>query len=75
MTDHRTSEKLQHAWLRFRGGWDVARGLWRDPVADRFEREFVAQWEATIGRALADVRALEETLAQAERESRLPDSW
>lgn len=40
--------------------------LWRDPVADRFCREFVEPWEPLIYRVLMELERLEAELTNAE---------
>jgi hypothetical protein len=57
--------KLNHGLKGLRGQWALVRSLWRDPVAEQFEREFIADLEADLRITLAAMDQLRTALSQA----------
>ena len=59
-------DRLEAAWDGARGEWARAREAWRDPVADRFERDFIDPMQD----ALPDVLDRLEELVRALEDAR-----
>lgn len=57
-------ERLQRAWDSLQGAWAGARDTWCDEVAERFEREFWTETEATVHDVLRRLADLEDAIAR-----------
>ena len=58
-------ERLQVAWEHLQATWEAARDVWRDEVAQRFEREFWMETESTVEDVLRRLDHLEDSIAGA----------
>ncbi len=58
---------LQAEWRLLQERWAEARARWRDPVAERFEREFWQEYERLLPQVLDQLLTLDETVDQALR--------
>lgn len=65
---HTTSNNMQKAWRGFRESWETARGAWKDVDRDLFEREYVHEFEDSVGKYLLKLNALADTVARAHKE-------
>ncbi|RLC77094.1 MAG: hypothetical protein DRI61_12135 [Chloroflexi bacterium] len=63
-----SARKLEEAFRVLKQQWDTTRGLWKDPVQRRFEREFWQVYEPTVYATIKQMERLAETIAQACRE-------
>lgn len=59
------ASELRARWESFQTDWHVCHGLWKDTVADHFEREFVEPWEV-LRAILEEMDKLEVELRRAE---------
>jgi len=55
------TKQLKHAWQR-------ARDTWNDPVADRFEEEFLDEIEPRAQQAAAAMAKMQEVIARLRQE-------
>lgn len=63
-------DRLRGEWAGLQDQWSATRQQWRDPVADRFKREFWMQWETRTPRLLKAMADLEDILDHALRMTR-----
>ena len=62
------SEELSAKWSSLQAQWTECRGTWSDVVADRFARDFWADWQAALPEAIRVLQRLEEALECAEKD-------
>jgi uncharacterized protein YukE len=60
-------EQLRQALRALQRGWEEVQARWRDPVAERFQKEFIEPWEPLVHEMLQELEALDEELLEAER--------
>ncbi len=56
------TDRIQAGYRCLQEEWDRTREVWRDPVADKFERQHYQQWEEKIPEMLRVMAALDEEL-------------
>ena len=61
-----TEQELTVAWNILQNDWEQLRELWRDKVAESFEREWWNELEDEIPSLIHSVSELEQILRQAE---------
>ena len=59
---------IQGEWSNLLDSWQEAQAVWKDEVAEKFSKRFLAQWEAEIPTFLSSLESLEEELQAAKRE-------
>lgn len=60
--------QLQDAWLRLQDRWQSAADRWHDAIRQRFERDFVQEYERTLPAVFKEMDRLADVIAQARRE-------
>ena len=65
---HTCSNRMQQAWRGIRECWETARDSWKDVDRDQFEREYIREFEGTVGKYIIRLDALADTIAGARRE-------
>ena len=70
MTGFEHADRLASAWTGLQARWKETQSVWRDEVAERFGRQYWADWEVSLPRAIRVFEELEQTLSRAETETR-----
>jgi hypothetical protein len=60
-----TQDSIKGEWSILQSEWDNTRSLWRDSVANRFEKQFWSELERQIPQLLSAMEELDEILDQA----------
>ena len=60
--------KLNRGLQDLHAQWALVRSLWRDPVAEQFEQDFIVDLEKEVRVALAAMDQLRTTLRQARQD-------
>ncbi len=62
------SSQLRNAWARLTDQWQATADRWHDLVRQRFERDFLQEYERAVPLAIREMDQLADLLAQARRE-------
>jgi hypothetical protein len=65
---HICGDHMQQNWRVLREHWEITRGSWKDVDRDQFEREYIREFEDTVGKYLTRLTVLADTVARARRE-------
>jgi len=60
-------EQLGTAWKVLHSHWSDTQPLWNDPVSQRFEKHYLALFEAQTQATLKELQGLAQVIAEAQR--------
>jgi hypothetical protein len=62
------TEEIVRVWESLRTNWDETRQAWKDSDRDRFEQEYILEFDQAINTYIASLRRLADVVQRIENE-------